>query len=77
MDRITLINQIPINVVFDNKLGRIEPRALSVNQPIREVRHRFEVKVLDKPVIENLTAHDMPPDPPAILVALLSQPMVA
>lgn len=31
MNRIGLIHQVPINVVFDNELGRIEPGALSAN----------------------------------------------
>lgn len=79
MDRVGLVNQVPINVMLDNELGRIEPGSLSVNGLILPVHglSGFKVLMLDEPVIENLTAHNMPPDPPAVLVALVPQPMVS
>ena len=48
-----MINQIPIHIMLQDKLGRI------------------------KPVIKDLAAHDVPPDAPAVGVALLAQPVVA
>lgn len=35
MDRVGLINQVPIDVVFDNELGRVEPKVLSVTHLIQ------------------------------------------
>lgn len=50
---ILAVEQVAINIVLEDELGRVEP------------------------VVEDLAAHDVAADAPAVLVALVAQPVVA
>ena len=61
------VHQITIGVVFENEVGRIEPIHFSVSS--------VELK-LHIPVIKNLTPHNMSTHSPAVLVPLMTKPVV-
>ena len=53
LGRIVLVEQVPIDIVLKDELGRVEP------------------------VVKDLAAHDVAAYAPAVLVALVAQPVVA
>ena len=53
----------------------LRPRALIQEIPVNIVLHDEPARV--EPVVEDLAPHDVPADAPAVLVALVAEPVVA
>lgn len=71
------IDQIPINVMLHHKTTRIVPVSVSKEDPFNDSLPHNVGQVQYVPVVEDLAAHDVPADSPAVLVILLRQPRVA